>query len=101
VGIIAEQGLKLLEEINLAPEKEEIYAVDTIDNEANLGSLSSKVLLQNPKSSGIFSLTHATRSLRGGVWFSGVPLEFNNSHSIDLTCLHGKGELRKYAQLFS
>jgi hypothetical protein len=28
VGIIAEQGLKLLEEINLAPEKEEIYAVD-------------------------------------------------------------------------
>jgi hypothetical protein len=31
VGIIAEQGLKLVEEINLAPEKEEIYAVDTIE----------------------------------------------------------------------
>jgi hypothetical protein len=28
VGIIAEQGLKLLEEINLATEKEEIYAVE-------------------------------------------------------------------------
>jgi hypothetical protein len=62
VGIIAEQGLKLVEEINLAPEKEEIYAVDTIDNEANLGILSSKGFLRNPKSSGIFSLTHATCS---------------------------------------
>jgi hypothetical protein len=46
----------------LAPEIEEIYAVDTIDNEANLGILSSKGFLRNPKSSGIFSLTHATCS---------------------------------------
>jgi hypothetical protein len=73
VGVIAEQGWELVEEINLAPEIEEIYAVDTIDNEANLGILSSKGFLQNPKSSGIFSLTHATRSLGLGVWFSGVP----------------------------
>jgi hypothetical protein len=74
VGIIAEQGWELVEEINLAPEIEEIYAVDTIDNEANLGILSSKGFLRNPKSSGIFSLTHATCSLRGGVWFCSAPL---------------------------
>ena len=42
---------------------------------ANLGILSSKGFLQNPKSSGIFSLTYATRSLREGVWFQGCPLE--------------------------
>ena len=31
MGVIAEQGWELVEEINLAPEKEEIYAVDTIE----------------------------------------------------------------------
>jgi hypothetical protein len=72
-----------------------------IQAEANLGTLSSKGFLQNSKTSGIFSLTHPTRSLRRGVWFQGCPLSKGdsrgavsaNSHVLAILIIHGISNL--------